>query len=314
MNADAYDLAALFGYRRALLAADPISRPSIRLLEPATGCGAIALLPGSFNPPTSAHLLLAERARREGFDCVAFVVGRVTAGKDPSGLIPEDRLAALRMIASPPEVSVAVASCGLYAEQAEAAARAFPGASVTFLVGSDKVTQIFDPLWYEDRDAALERLFARAALLVSPRADDGERVREILSAPENRRFADRIDVLPLHPAVSDLSSRRVRGLLQSGADPSGLVPPAVAAFLAEVRAFAPPVLVGREEIDAYRLRARLLDALWAARDWAESAADLEALTRLAADAGPDGARLRRVLAEEPLVAAELARLQAAASD
>lgn len=310
MNGDAYDVAALFDYRRALLAADPNGSPSLRFLDAPRGCRAVALLPGSFNPPTAAHLLLAERARREGFDCVAFVVGRVTAGKNPSGLIPEDRLAALRMIASPPEIVVGVASCGLYAEQAEAAARAFPGAQVTFLVGGDKVAQIFDPLWYEDRESALDRLFSHASLLVSPRADDGERLRAMLAAPENRRFADRVAELPLHPAVSDLSSTRVRGLLQAGADPSGLVPPAVASFLAELRAFAPPALIGGQEVDAYRLRARLVDALWSAREWAEHGADLAALVRLATDRGPEGARLRRMLEADAPPAEELARLQA----
>lgn len=312
MIVGAHDLPSIFSCRRALLRADPRAASTIEVLDDVDGCSSIALLPGSFNPPTAAHLLLAERARRAGFDCVAFVLARATAGKDPGGLIPEDRLAAMRMSCSD-GLTVAVCSRGLYADQAEAVAEAFPGAEVTFLVGSDKVAQIFDPSWYDDRDASLERLFTVARILVSPRADDGGKVRDLLAAPENRAFAGRIEILPLHPAVSDLSSTRVRGLLQSGADPSRLVPPAVAGFLAETRAFAPPLLVAGEEIDAYHLRARLIEALWHAREWSEQGADLAELLRLALERGEDGARLRRLLGQPEPDEAELVRLAAVAT-
>ena len=38
------------------------------------------------------------------------------------------------------------------------------------IYGYDKVVQIFDPRYYDDRDAALDRLFALSSLLVAPRA------------------------------------------------------------------------------------------------------------------------------------------------
>lgn len=292
---DPYDLDALFAYREALAGLDPEDAPTLRPLQEPPPCRSVALLPGSFNPPTAAHLLLAERALREGFDCVALVLARVVVGKRDGGLIPEDRLLALATIAEPPGRVVAVSSCGLYADQAQAAREAFPGAEVTFLVGSDKVMQIFEHRWYDDRDRALERLFDAARLLAAPRADDGDRVREVLDRPENRRFAERVEILRLHPAVSDLSSTRVRGLLQSGADPSGLLPPPVAELLAEVRAFQPPCRIGdREEVNAYGLRARMLDALWRLRD--EGARpDFRDLMRFGLEPGEEAARLRDAL-------------------
>ncbi|MBI4728567.1 MAG: hypothetical protein HY775_03585 [Acidobacteria bacterium] len=292
---DAYDLRGLFAHRDLLDGLDPAGPASLAAVEPHSACRSVALLAGSFNPPTSAHVLLAERALREGFDHVAFVLARRPAGKDPSGLIQEDRLLALRLVAGARGIGILVSSCALYADQAAAAAEWFPGAEITFLVGSDKVEQIFDSRWYADREAALEGLFGRARLLVSPRADDGERVRAILGAPENRRFSDRVSVMQLHPAVSDLSSTRVRGLLQAGADPSGLVPGPVARFLGQVRAFAPSVMVGGVQVDAYLMRARLLDALWAVRDWAESSADLRALVEMAMRSDAGGAHFRDLL-------------------
>jgi nicotinic acid mononucleotide adenylyltransferase len=281
-------------------------------LRGAPALGSIALLPGSFNPPTAAHLLLAERARREGFGCVLFVLARRTIDKEPSGMIPEDRLLALRFMAQRAGMGVAVTSSGLYADMADAAATLFPQTEVAFLVGSDKVPQIFDDAYYGDRDAALDALFSRARLVVAPRTDDGQVARQVLARDENRAWAHRVSILPLHPAVSDLSSTRVRGMLQAGADPTGLVPSAVGTFLSEVQAFAGRS--GGEDIDPYLIRARLLDVLWSVREWAERAADLKALVGLACEASDVGRRLRGLLSNgEAARAEDLAALQAAAS-
>ena len=306
---DAYDLATLFAHRAVLDDLDPDGPPRLVALRGAPAFGSLAVFPGSFNPPTSAHLLLAERARREGFACVLFVLARNTIGKEPSGMIPEDRLLALRFIAQRAGMGVAVCSSGLYVDMADAAAMLYPGTEVAFLIGSDKVSQIFDAAYYTDRDDALDTLFSRARLVVAPRTEDGKIVEKILERPENRRFADRVSVLPLHPAVSDLSSTRVRGLLQSGAEPTGLVPSAVGTFLGEVGAFAPAATAGGEEIDRYRLRAQLIDALWNARDWAVRAADFHALLNLAMDPGDAGKRLRAMLANGGVSSDELARMQ-----
>lgn len=307
---DAYDLATLFAHRAVLDDLDPDGPPRLIALRGAPAFGSLAVFPGSFNPPTSAHLLLAERARREGFACVLFVLARNTIGKEPSGMIPEDRLLALRFIAQRAGMGVAVCSSGLYVDMADAAAMLYPGTEVAFLIGSDKVAQIFDAAYYTDRDDALDALFSRTRLVVAPRTEDGKLVDEILERPENRRFADRVSVLPLHPAVSDLSSTRVRGLLQSGAEPTGLVPSAVGTFLGEVGAFAPATSSGGEEIDRYRLRAQLVDALWDARDWAVRAADFQSLLNLAMDPGETGKRLRVMLANGGVSSDELAQMQA----
>lgn len=309
---DAYDLTALFAHREVLEGLDPDGPPSLVPMEPVGAWRSVALLAGSFNPPTAAHVLLAERAGHEGFDGVLFVYARSTLGKDLHGLMPEDRLLALRSLAERGRTGVAACSAGLYADQAEAAARLFPGADVAFLVGADKVLEILDERWYEDRAEALGRLFELARLIVSPRASNGRQVLEALSRPENRRWSGRVSVLPLHPAVSDLSSTRVRGLLQSGADLCGLVPPRVADFLAEVEAFGRPRLVGGEEVEPYRLRAQMIDALWRTREWAERGADLRALLAVALSPTEEGHQVREALRRGTPEREDLERAQAAA--
>ena len=308
---DAYDLATLFSHRETLSGLDPDDAPRMVALRSAPTLGQMALLPGSFNPPTAAHLLLAERARREGFGCVLFVLAKHTVDKEQSGLIPEDRLMSLRFVAQRAGMGVAVCSAGLFSDMADAAALLFPSTEVAFLVGSDKVASIFNGAYYPDREAALDALFSRSRLIVAPRTDEGEVAREILDREENRAWAHRVSILPLHPAVSELSSTRVRGMLQAGADPTGLVPSAVGTFLSDVGAFQPSSFHDGEEIDRYRIRAQLLDVLWSAREWAERGADLRALVRIASSPGEEGREVRRMIANGRARAEDLAALQSA---
>jgi len=306
ISPSAFDLRALFELRGLWETLDPSGTPSIASLSPPGRCRNVALLPGSFNPPTAAHMLLGERALREGFDCVMLLLARNTVGKQPSGLIPEDRLLTMRA-ASNGVFAVAATSHGLYADQAEAAAAIYPDAELTFLVGSDKVAQIFEPHWYADRTEALERLFDRARLVVAPRSDQGDMLRDVLAAPENRRWSKAVEVLRLHPAVSDLSSTRVRGLLRSGAEPAGLVPSAVADLLSAMRAFAPPIALGNEEVDAYGMRARLIDLCWTSRSIDPSTVDIRAVIESSLSPTQEGARLRASIWSGAIRADEIAR-------
>jgi nicotinic acid mononucleotide adenylyltransferase len=296
MRVDPFDLASLFSLRELIGSVGRGGLPELMPVAPVPPARSIAILPGSFNPPTAAHFLLAERALGEGFDRVVFTYARTTAGKPAGGLMPEDRLLMLRAAAADPHMSVAVCSHGLYADQSEAAAALFPDAELAFLVGSDKVIQIFEERWYRDRDAALERLFSRARLVVAPRADQGERLKTILRSVENVRFSDRVDILRLHPAVSDLSSTRIRGLLRSGADPVGLLPHAVAELLIEIGAFVTPLVVDGEEVDPYQLRARAIDLLWRAHGPSAAAIDLRRIVRGALSTGEAARRVRAVIA------------------
>lgn len=304
---DPFDLASLFAMRGLLDGLDPSAAPRLATLTARHPARTVALLPGSFNPPTAAHVLLAERALSEGYDLVAFVLARSTAGKTQTGLIREDRWLAMRA-AGGSRIAAAVCSHGLYAEQAEAAAAAFPGAEITFLLGSDKVRQIFDDRWYADREASLERLFSQARLVAAPRGSDDDELEAVLETSEARPYAHRIEVMRLHPAVSDLSSTRVRGLLRSGADPAGLVPVDVAPLLAATRAFAPPLVIGDEEVDAYDVRSRVIDLLWQEREQV-GAVDVRHLMRIALSRTEPGRRFRAMLAAGDGRAQDVARVR-----
>jgi nicotinamide-nucleotide adenylyltransferase len=196
---------------------------------------AVGLVPGSFDPMTVAHAALAEALDT---DLVLFLYSPATLAKEggPGGepeppLLSEvDRVASLLAYAAVRRRrGVAVCSHGLLADQAEAAARALPGARVVFGVGSDKVIQIFDPSWYRDRDAALDRLFTLAEVAFAIRSGDRERVDRALAA--SGRWRPRLRPLPADPAVSAVSSRTVRAALRRGEDVSSVVPGEVLPFV-----------------------------------------------------------------------------------
>ncbi len=114
------------------------------------------MYPGSFDPPTIAHVHLAETAIAQlGLDRVDFALSARTLGKDDSRLRPiDDRMAELTAISSGnARIGVTMTPHSLVADIAE-------GYEVIIL-GADKWHQVLDPVWYAGTDArneALQRL------------------------------------------------------------------------------------------------------------------------------------------------------------
>lgn len=249
---------------------DLTAPPTTLLISPASVPGArrVGILCGSFNPLTVAHTELAERARETfALDLVVFTLAKVTVDKEQViGMSLEDRLLLLSIFAERhKQMGVALVNRGLYFEQAQAF-RALLGkeAELYFLVGMDKLLQIFDPRYYQDRDAALQQLFALASLIVANRGDMDERqFVQLLERPENRRFRAHVQFFTLTAAVTHLSATALRHALAAGQSIDSQVPPETIAFLAETQAFAPPLQQGMESIDAYAKRRAVLSHLYA---------------------------------------------------
>ena len=112
--------------------------------------------PGSFDPPTIAHLAIAVMARRAAeLDRVDLVVSRQALAKESADNAPFDlRLQVIEAsIAHASWMRVVVTDDQLIADIAE-------GYDAVIL-GSDKWAQVVDPSFYDDeaaRDAALARL------------------------------------------------------------------------------------------------------------------------------------------------------------
>ena len=301
-----YNLQMLFAFRDALRGLDStapptlagISRDPVRPLPSRLG-----ILSGAFDPLTYAHLALAERAREAySLDEVLFALSKVIVGKEVVGeACFEDRLLMLQLLAGRHGFRVVLFNRGLYVEQAEALKQAFPSAQPFFLVGFDKIVQIFDPCYYADRDAALRRLFELAAFSVAPRQDRGlQDLARLLRRRENRPYQTKVLYLSLPDEYRGLSSTLVREAVKEGRSIASFVPEEVEAFVQETGLYAKPRrLPDGEEVEPYALRILLLEALDRARPWAEQEGDFHGLFRLALNEAEKGRRFRAFLLKLP---------------
>jgi len=126
--------------------------------------GRTGVYPGSFNPPTRAHLAIAAAARdRHRLDRIDLAVSRVALGKGaPTRPTLEDRLDVLRAdMADHHWLAVVVTDAALIVDIAR-------GYDVV-VMGADKWAQVRDESWYDsvtERDRALAAL---PTLAIAPR-------------------------------------------------------------------------------------------------------------------------------------------------
>jgi len=125
----------------------------------------VGVYPGSFNPPTHAHVEIALAAReRHGLHRVDLAVSSVALGKERVQVPAFDqRIEVIRLsIAEIDGLELVITSAQLIADIAT-------GYDVV-VMGADKWTQVNDPSWYGDdparRDAIVEQL---PALALAPR-------------------------------------------------------------------------------------------------------------------------------------------------
>ena len=211
--------------------------PVLEVRPPLDAPAGVALLAGSFDPPTIAHLALA-RAALARAERVVLVYSVRTLQKE--GPVPGEplldhvaRVAAMEAVAGQDaRFSVAVASHGLLADQARAARALWPAAHLFLAMGSDKVLQLLDPRWYPDRDAAVDRLLDEATVLYAIRSGDLGRTEATLAAFP--RWRDRFVRLDVDPEVAAVSSRLVRERLRAGQEVGPLVPDAVRGLLPQI--------------------------------------------------------------------------------
>jgi nicotinic acid mononucleotide adenylyltransferase len=269
----------------------------------------ILLIPGSFNPLTWAHSRIA---------IDAWLTTNPTGSERPvthylwSGAISTiakerveratwaDRLAQLVTFsrASGHPSGVVLFNMGLYLNQARALrSMVHPESELVIVVGFDKIRQIFDERFYEDRDAALHELFSLARILVAPRDSAGkEELRALLDQPENRPFAEHVQIL--ESGQSPLSSTQIRALAASSTSPEWLwtlAPPEACALIRETGAYGeyPP-----GALDLYMLRQQWLQMLGGLPIGALRALPpISDLIQRAAAQNADGAALQAALAE-----------------
>ncbi len=207
----------------------------------------IIVFPGSFNPPTNAHIALLKQAglfaqSHKPTYLYATISKHIVDKEKVEHPTLLDRINLLDTIVHRwlPDTGIILFNRGLYVEQAQAIRTSFPRVKrIFFLLGFDKIVQIFDPRYYENRDASLVTLFNLAELLVAPRGSDGEKELDmLLHRSENERFAHYVHSLPFGMQYRNMSSTHIR---QGGAEASlHDVPQEVRQFMRETYAYTPP--------------------------------------------------------------------------
>ena len=182
----------------------------------------LAILAGSFNPPTRAHLALAEAALTFA-DEVLFVLPKVFPHKEYVGASFDQRLRMLRTAtAENSKWSIGIADRGLFIEIAAEAKPHFPKSEFWFVCGRDAAERIVT--WDYGHPTAFAKMLDTFGLLVARRQG------EYTPPPE---LAERIKPLAFE-SYDEHSSTEVRERIRQGGEWRHLVPESIAKEVEEI--------------------------------------------------------------------------------
>jgi len=184
----------------------------------------VALFPGTWNPPTIAHVDIARMARCQA-DEVIWILPRVFPHKGFEGAGFEARRSMLETLARQHAgFSAAVSDGGLYAEMAAEARDYFgAGTEIALVLGRDAAERI--AAWDYGAPGVFDDFVRRHRLLVADRSGEYE------PAGHHR---ERITKLPMESSWDAVSSSEVRRRIADGEDWRMLVPPAIAEIVRDL--------------------------------------------------------------------------------
>ncbi|MBI1898808.1 MAG: adenylyltransferase/cytidyltransferase family protein [Acidobacteria bacterium] len=172
----------------------------------------LGVFPGAFNPPTRAHLALAEAALGT-VDEVLMVVPESFPHKPYTGATLHQRLSMLELaVGQERRISVAVAKGGLFREIARECREHYGGVDLWFICGRDAAERILT--WDYGEPGAVDAMLAGFRLLVAPRGGT-------LEPPQ--AFRNRVRPLPVSEC-EHISASGVRARIRSGGSWEALVP------------------------------------------------------------------------------------------
>jgi nicotinate (nicotinamide) nucleotide adenylyltransferase len=181
----------------------------------------VALFPAAFNPPTVAHLALAQAALQH-VDEVVFVLARTLPHKEYEYTTLEQRTRMVEAaIADEPRFSLGLASRGLFVEIARECRESLGPESIRLLCGRDAAERFFG--WQYEQENALSQMLSEFSILAAPREG-------ALAAPQAHAHA--VEYLSMDP-VDEVSSTAVRDRVLLGSEWEHLVPAAIRELVRE---------------------------------------------------------------------------------
>lgn len=194
--------------------------------------GRLGILAGTFNPPTRAHLVLAESALHH-VDEVVWVLPRVLPHKHQHGATFDERIQMLcHLAANGTRQSVAAAQGGLFLEIARECRTNYGAAELLFVCGRDAAQRVME--WDYGQAGVVDRMLSEFQLLVAGR--DGH-------YQPSGRFASRIHRLTVAASIDPISSTDVRDRIRLGEPWEHLVPEAIVEDVTRIYARASGALL-----------------------------------------------------------------------
>jgi nicotinate-nucleotide adenylyltransferase len=177
------------------------------------GPNKVGILAGSFNPPTTAHLELAQAAS-QCVDLVVCVVPRVFPHKEYSGATMEQRIEMLDAAGLAVPHLIASTSQGLFIDIAREFREHYGAQTqLSFICGRDAAERILH--WDYGRAGVVEEMLREFELLVAPRGGH-------FSPPAE--YLQRIHTLNISGGHEEVSSTEVRERISRGDPWEHLVP------------------------------------------------------------------------------------------
>lgn len=176
----------------------------------------LAVLAGSFNPPTVAHIHLVSAARFHA-DEVICVVPRSFPHKQYFGATIEQRVQMLEACVSSPTARVSTTTGGLFIDIArELRARTSERLEIAFICGSDAAQRILT--WDYGEQGAVEKMLQEFDLLVAARGS---------AYVPTETLRAHVHPLSIGEGFHDVSSTEVRERIARGQPWEHLVPPPI---------------------------------------------------------------------------------------
>lgn len=184
----------------------------------------LGVFPGTFNPPTRAHVALARAALAQVGE-VVFVLPHTFPHKTYEGASFEDRVRMLEAaLEDNPRFSIAASRGGLFIEIARECREVYgPSAELFLLCGRDAAERIVG--WDYGEPGEIQRQLSEYRLLVAPRQGGYEPPADLKAG---------VCLLEIEGGYDDVSATLVRERIRGGGEWESLVPPQIVETVRQV--------------------------------------------------------------------------------
>lgn len=261
----------------------------------------VGIFPSSFNPITHGHMaILRGGAEIKAFQEILLVLDTQAMDKEIFGATLVDRLLMLLVLfENHPQFSVAVSNRGLFLAKAEVVKKMYPeDTDIIFIVGYDTLARVLDPKYYEDREGALDRLFATCTFMVANRGAYGrEAIQRLMATGDNRRFRGKVHFLEIPNHLAQISSNRVRQRVRERKPFAQFIPAQVKEFIEKVQLYMTDREVGPhgQRVNLYDLRTQVLCRLYALYPEGNAQIDIGEIVEKVVERVKAGQRLEALL-------------------